>query len=131
METSHILIDTSIIVEHLRKRNKHKSILYRLVDSYELSTSTMVEFELFAGATDERKRQDLLDVLPLCHILPFTSEIAQRAASIYQELKQQNQIIEVGDIIIAATALYAELPLMTLNVEHFQRIKNICIHPTP
>ena len=45
MEASHILIDTSIFVDHLRKRNKRKSILYHLIDTYVLHTSTMVEFE--------------------------------------------------------------------------------------
>ena len=131
METSRLLIDTSIFVEHLRKQNKHHSILFRVIDSHELFTATMVEFELFAGATDSRKQQDLYAILPLCHILPLSSDVAQTAAAVYQHLKQQNQIIEVSDIIIAATALQAELPIMTLNLDHFQRIPNLTIVPVP
>ena len=127
METPHILIDTSIIIDHLRKRNKRKSILYHLIDTHVLHTSTMVEFELFAGATDSRKRQDTQDILLLCKVLPFTSEIAQQAANIYQQLKQKNELIEIRDIIIASTAMVYNLPIMTLNTRHFQRIDELTL----
>ena len=40
-----VLIDTSIVIEHLRKQNRRKSILYRVVGAYDLSVSTIVEFE--------------------------------------------------------------------------------------
>jgi hypothetical protein len=33
MATSRVLIDTSIIIEHLRKQNQQKSILYTIVDT--------------------------------------------------------------------------------------------------
>lgn len=131
METAHILIDTTIFVDHLRKRNKRKSILYHLIDIYALHTATMVEFELFAGATDQRKLQDVHDILRLCQRIPLTSEIAQQAAVTYQALKQKNEIIEIRDIIIASTAIHADLPIMTLNTAHFQRIDGLTLLPIP
>ena len=131
MEAPHILIDTSIIVEHLRKRNKRKSLLYSLIETHVLYTSTIVEFELFAGATNARKQQDIHDILSLFHILPLTSDIAQQAASIYQDLKKNNEIIEVGDILIAATTIHANLPIMTMNTTHFQRIEGVTLLPLP
>ncbi len=36
MELPRILIDTSIVIEHLRKQNRRKSILYRIADEYAL-----------------------------------------------------------------------------------------------
>jgi predicted nucleic acid-binding protein len=36
MESARIVIDTSIVIEHLRKHNKRKSILYNLPDEYAL-----------------------------------------------------------------------------------------------
>jgi tRNA(fMet)-specific endonuclease VapC len=38
-------------------------------------------------------------------------------------LRNQNKIIETKDLFIAATALSHDLPLMTLNVKHFERIE--------
>jgi tRNA(fMet)-specific endonuclease VapC len=92
---------------------------------YNLHTATMVEFELFSGATDDRKRQDVEDILRLCTILPFSSEVARQAAKIYQTLKQNNEIIEIRDIIIAATAILYDVPVITLNQDHFQRIEHL------
>ncbi len=51
-----ILVDTSIIIEHLRKQNRRKSILYDMVGDYVLYIATIVEFELYAGAVDRQKQ---------------------------------------------------------------------------
>jgi len=56
MATSPILIDTSIFIEHLRKQNKETSILYNILDDWDIFTSAVVEFELYAGASDSQKR---------------------------------------------------------------------------
>lgn len=125
MELPRILIDTSIVIEHLRKQNRRKSILYRIADNYALYASTIVEFELYAGATDGQKRQDVQEILSWCTLLPFTSDTAAAAAALYRELKAANQLVEIRDIFIASTALTYTLPLMTLNVKHFDRIERL------
>jgi tRNA(fMet)-specific endonuclease VapC len=131
MADSDIFIDTTIFINHLRKHNKQKSILYHLTGASVLYTATMVEFELFAGATDKRKLHDVQQVLKTCAVIPLTSAIAQRAGSIYRNLKRRNLIIEIRDIIIAATALEEGLPIMTTNEKHFHRIQGITLLPVP
>ena len=125
MELPRILIDTSIVIEHLRKQNRRKSILYRIADEYALYASTIVEFELYAGATDRQKQDDVLEILSWCTLLPFTSDVAAAAAAVYRDLKAANQLIEIRDIFIAATALTYTLPVMTLNLGHFDRIERL------
>jgi len=125
MDSANVLIDTSIIIDHLRKQNKQATILYKLFEQYTLHVATIVEFELFVGAIDQQKQADVQIILQLCKILPFTSEAAQQAASIYQILRQQNQRIEIRDLFIAATALAFDLPLITLNTKHFERIPTL------
>lgn len=131
MATSSVLIDTSIIIEHLRKQNKSKSILYNIVNGHDLYLSTMVEFELYIGATDPQKRREIQEVLAWCIVLPLTSDVAQSAATIYQQLRTKNQLIEIRDILIAATALVHNLPLMTLNTGHFNRIIGLSFMSPP
>lgn len=131
MATSHLLIDTSIFIEHLRKQNRQKSILYNIVGDYLLYTSTVVEFELYTGAIDNQKRYDVQALLSWSTVLPLTSDIAQRAAAIYRQLRADNQLIEMRDILIAATALNHSLPLMTLNVGHFNRISTLQVAALP
>lgn len=119
------MIDTSIVIEHLRKRNRQKSVLYSIVDNHDLFTSTIVEFELYAGATDSQKRLDIQEVLAWCVVLPLSSDAARAAATIYQQMRGANQLIEIRDMLIAAAALVHDLPLMTLNAKHFNRISGL------
>jgi predicted nucleic acid-binding protein len=123
VENLSILIDTSIIIDHLRKQNKQNSVLFISIDKYLFNISTVVEFEIFLGATDKKKLQDVMDIMQLCVSLPLTSDIAQQSAAIYQKLKKQNILIEIRDIFIAATAIVHDLPFMTLNNKHFERIE--------
>lgn len=131
MASPSVLIDTSIFIEHLRKQDKTKSILYKVVDSYVLHTSTVVEFELYAGATSEQKQQDVGLVLMHSTIMPLTSDVAQQAARLYRQLRAANQLIEMRDILIAATALAYGLPLMTFNAKHFDRIPSLHLISPP
>ncbi|ETR69388.1 MAG: PilT protein domain-containing protein [Candidatus Magnetoglobus multicellularis str. Araruama] len=119
------MIDTSIIIDHLRKKNKEKSILFKIVDLYNFHLSTIVEFELFAGVTNEKKIKDINEILGICIIHPLSSEIVKEAAKIYQNLRQMNQLIEIRDIFIAATSIVNRLPLITLNMRHFERIDSL------
>lgn len=119
------MIDTSIIIDYLRKKNKKKSQFYKSVGNYTLFVSTITLFEFFAGAKDERKRQDIDNIMEYVKILPFTKNTAKKSGEIHQSLKNKNKLIEIKDLFIAATALSHNLPLMTLNVKHFDRIEDL------
>jgi tRNA(fMet)-specific endonuclease VapC len=105
--------------------------LFHIVDQYRLHTSTIVEFELFVGATTPEKVQDIEYILQFCTIIPLTSEIVQYAARLYQRLTQTNKRLEIRDVLIASTAVIYNLPVMTLNREHFERIESLKLLPLP
>lgn len=58
-------------------------------------------------------------------ILPFDEESAIIAAQIYKQLKSQNKLIAIADILIASIALNNQFPLATLNKKHFSRINTL------
>ena len=129
MENRNILVDTSIIIEFLRKQKKQNSYLWKLKElDFNCFISTITVFELYAGAITKRHKEDLEKLLKWLEIIPFTNEIAQRSAEIYKELKLNNQLIEFRDIFIGATALEMKFPIITLNEVHFKRIKGIKIY---
>lgn len=125
MDARHILIDTSVLIDQLRRRDKRNGLLFKRLDNSLFYASTIVEFELFAGAKDAAKKRDAQNVMQLVTVLPFSSPIAQKAADIYLRLKQKNAVIEMRDIFIAATAIAHDLPLLTLNVKHFERMSDL------
>ena len=77
-------------------------------------------------ASDDQKQQQVDVILStFVVILPFSSEISQEAAYIYRVLKQNNLLIEIRDIFIAATAITHDMRLATMNRKHFERIDKL------
>lgn len=54
MEYEQLLIDTSILIDYFRKKKVENSILFHLVDNYDLNISVITEFEFLIGFSDER-----------------------------------------------------------------------------
>lgn len=127
MDNRDILVDTSVIIDFLRKKNKRKAMLWNLKTSYNCFMSVITVFELLAGATTEQKLADIHKIIKWIETFPFDSKMAEISARFYQDLKHRNEEIEFRDIFIAATALYHNYPLATLNTKHFSRITEIVL----
>lgn len=126
MENRRVLVDTSILIDFFRKENKKNSKLYKIQQNHSLYASTITEFEFLAGVKDETI-VSLKHFFSKINLLPFDSKAAAKASSIFKDLKSKNQIIEFRDIFIAATAIANNLPISTLNIEHFKRVQDLKI----
>jgi tRNA(fMet)-specific endonuclease VapC len=122
-----MVIDTSIFIEYLRSKDRINTALTKLPSEAVLYVSSITVFELYSGATDIKKRQDIDTLLQGVFILPLNTDIAKNAGFIYQDLRRRGNMIEVTDILIAATALENDLPIKTLNTNHFQRIPALVV----
>ena len=120
-----MVVDTSIFIDFLRKKDKTKTQLYLISDNTQLFISSITLFELLMGATSNEKLKDINLLLQGIPVLSFDQEIAFTAGEIFHKLKKENKLIEFRDIFIAATCLVNELPLKTLNINHFIRIKGL------
>jgi len=122
-----MVVDTGIFIEHLRAKDKTSTTLAKISDEPQLFISAVSLYELYMGATTSEKTQDIRLITEDLTVLPFTEEIAIKAAQIYHRLKQRNEIIEFRDIFIAATCLVNGLPIATLNKKHFKRVDDLKI----
>lgn len=127
MDTSFLVIDTSVYIEFIRAADKSRSTLARMTTERSATISAVTAFELWVGATNDSKRADLQVLLEGVPVLPLTAEIASLSAQIYLSLKRKSQLIEYRDIFIAATAMYHNVPLKTLNINHFSRIEGLTL----
>ncbi|MGV3600604.1 MAG: type II toxin-antitoxin system VapC family toxin [Dyadobacter fermentans] len=125
MESTGLVVDTGIFIEYLRKPEKSKTILASLPNDSSLFVSAVTVYELMMGATTDQKKKDVEILLEGISILPFDEEVSLKAADIYHNLRRRNLIIEFRDIFIAATAIIFQLPIKTLNKDHFQRIETL------
>lgn len=120
-----MVADTGIFIEHLRAKDKLSTTLYKIADGTEIYLSSVTLYELHMGATTPEKVKDVEIITESFVTLPFTDQIAQKAAEIYHVLRKRNQMIEFRDIFIAATCLVHDLSIVTLNKKHFKRIDNL------
>lgn len=122
-----VVLDTSVIIDHLRQKLSGESYLMKLVQEMpraELALSVISIQELYEGkSTKDRKKEEyiLATITPL-KILPYTYEIAQLAGEIARDL---TRTIELADAAIAATALLYDAELATLNKKDFVGIKGL------
>ena len=58
-------------------------------------------------------------------VIPFDKTCSDTAIAIYLNLLKINKMIDLADILIGATALTHNIPIATLNVKHFERIKSL------
>lgn len=125
MENRTVLVDTSILIDFLRKEHKDKTIFWQLREQSPCAISSVTLFELLVGAKTQQHQQDIRKICKVVEIFPFDASCAEVAAQIFRELKAQNELIEFRDIFIGATARLHQLELATLNIKHFERIDRV------
>ena len=127
MEYSNVLIDTSIIIDYLRKQNKEKTLFWKIINRSSCYISAVTVFELYSGAKEKKHIEALDVVLSHLEVIVFNTEQAKMASSIFRSLKSKNKLIEFRDIFIASSAIVSNMPLATLNTKHFKRIDGLIL----
>lgn len=119
------LLDTSIIIDFLRRKDKEETYLFKLSEE-DLYISIITHTELYAGKSVWEKktaRKELEELFSGIDILPLNKEIS----SLSGRLKAFHQNLSLLDCIIAATAIYFKLDLVTLNTKDFGVLEDIKI----
>ncbi len=124
-----VILDTNIIIDHLRSSTSHKTALIKLVKKYpklSLSISLLSVQELYEGSSTriEDREKDLLATISPLRLLPYTYEVAKLAGMIARDLKKP---IELADAAIAATAILNHAELYTLNTKDFVAIPDLVL----
>ena len=118
-----MLVDTDVLIWHLRGYPRATQKL----DSFStLTISAVTYMELLQGLRSKAEMNALQQSLAMRHTqrLPITPAISERATSLMEGMVLSDGL-QMGDALIAATALEHQLPLLTGNVKHFSAIANL------
>lgn len=120
-----ILLDTSVLIDLFRKKEKENSFFYSLLDyDEEFAISAITHYEIGIG-NKKSKSNYWNHVYENLEFLDFNKSASDLAIDIYLNLKINNKIIDIADKLIASVAMSNEISLATLNNKHFERIDGL------
>ena len=126
---SNFLLDTTTISDYLRRNDRVTSAILK-INPNNIYISAISKYEIAYGLYKKpnlipKLSSPLTEFYRLTNDLPFSSDIALVAGKIANELKVTGKPIGVPDVLIAATAKYENLTLVTSNTKHFSRIEEL------
>lgn len=123
-----IVIDTSILIDHLRGGNVWNNLSDRVEEAnIELFIPTIVIFELYSGKSSKSPlmKEKIEKAISKFYRIDLTEEIARKAGEIYRDFSPN---IQIPDYIIAASALDIGAEVVTLNNKHFAQIPGLSLY---
>ena len=126
---SRFLLDSDVIIWHLRGRKEVTEMLRDLQKSGLPSCSALSVLEVQLGVKkgEEEKTDRFLRSLRIFNV---DMEIANKAAHLIREYKLKGITLDLPDAIIASTCILHDLILVTYNTKHYP-IKEIKFHLLP
>ncbi|MDR1973866.1 MAG: type II toxin-antitoxin system VapC family toxin [Bacteroidales bacterium] len=122
MENVVVCLDTSVLIDYYRKKDKSMTFFYELTHQYSVfAVSAITEYELYIGSSKEQDEFWNIFFQKIT-VLPFDTSAAKQSIAIYKQLKVKNKLIDIPDILIAGTVLKNDMLFATLNRRHFERI---------
>ncbi len=120
-----MLVDTDVLIWHLRG---YPQATRRLDELGVLTLSTVSYLEVLQGM---RNKAELLAVKKMlerrsARLLSVTEAITLRATELMEALTLSHGL-QMGDALIADTAIEHQLPVLTANLKHFSAIASLTV----
>ena len=125
------LVDTDWVASYLNGRSDAVQLLNSLRPSglaISLITYGEIYDGIYHGRTPQAAERAFRQFLRLVTVIPLNRLIMQRFARVRGALRQTGMTLDDSDIMIAATALHYNLILVTRNIRHFARIRQLQLY---
>jgi len=122
-----ILCDTNILIEVYRKNMAVISVMDIIARHDTVVISDVTRAEMLVGARNKREMQILIEELGLIKCFPVQSEISALSIQLLITYHLSHGL-DFHDALIAATAIYHDIELYTLNVKDFAFLSNIKLY---
>ncbi len=123
------LIDTDWIADYLKGKSYARQSLSSLLRDGMMAVSIITYAELHEGVVGSSQREtrvrDLSELIKAVKLLGIDRETAEVFANERYRLRKQGRLLDNFDLLIAATALRNGLPLVTNNVAHYERVRDL------
>ncbi len=123
------VLDSDVLIDYLRGAGPGRTLVSELRGSLGYRATAVSAFELALGRSYSRDPAPVLALLaPPC--LAMTRAAGLRAGALLRALRSEGRGLDVRDAMQAGICLEARLPLVTRNLDHFERVPDLLIfHP--
>lgn len=125
---SHYLIDTGLLLRHVRGQRSATRALRGLGQMGRLAISTITRLEVHAGMRPN-ERYATARLLSRFVTFDVDRDIADRAGDLVREQAARGKSLGIADAVIASTAIARGLTLITYNYAHFQDLPGLSVAP--
>ena len=122
-----VCIDSNVLIGFLRGQSAAIQLMRHALSHSDCCVSVITVYEVLYGARRAKRNLDEDALLSALRVLSLTNESARRAANIHADMTRTNMQIGVNDILIAAICIEHDMPLVTLNEKHFERVPELVI----
>lgn len=124
-----MILDTSFLVDVLRGESTVAEAVRTVDETGTAHVSSVTVTELWEGIrladSSDRERTVTENLLTDVRELPFDRDCAATAGEINATLHRDGTPSETAAVMIAATALVHDVPVVTDNTDHFERIDDL------
>ncbi len=121
-----ILCDTNILIEFYKNSNNIVSEL-RNIGQSNLAISIITAGELIYGAFNKQELTQILKDISYLQLLHLNQKIGELNLQLMTEFSLSHNL-SLPDAFIAATAIFHDIPLYTLNQKDFRFIPNLNLY---
>jgi tRNA(fMet)-specific endonuclease VapC len=124
------LLDTSVIIDVINNKKGRRQLLRELIGGGNILACCPINItEIYAGLRPQEE-QNTKAFLHSLEIYPLTWPVAELAGTLKRDYSKKGKTLNLGDVLIAATALHHGLSLLTDNVKDFP-MKELFLYPLP
>lgn len=131
MNSVKVLLDSDTLSFYIKQYPKVVAEAQNYLRQHQIFTfSIITRFEILRGMKANGATTGITAFDSLCRqneVIELNDRIIVRAADIYADLYKRGLLILDADILIAATAMENNLPIVTNNQRHFNRITGLQI----
>jgi predicted nucleic acid-binding protein len=112
------LLDTGILIRHLRNRPGYRELMYRLAQEGRLYIASFTRLEIVRGMRDH-EREATFALLDALRTHPLDAPTADLAGEMIRAWQRKGITLSGPDAVIAASAIRCGAVLVTTNPHHF------------
>ena len=125
-----MILDTTFLIDLMKEDPAAVKKLKELErDKITQNIAVLTLYELYVGillsTKPEKEKRKVLDTLASMNILDLTAKSAAKAGEVQGKLIREGKMIDPEDAMIAGIALLNNEIVLTKNVEHFSRIRDL------